>query len=103
MKTVFAMAALTLVSATSFAVDCLTQDGLVIAHGTSAVMYHTQSPRTQFGPMYDCARSSRVRTCDNGQLSVIPRECSQYDSGGCVDSWDERLEDTQFIFATCKD
>lgn len=103
MKTFFALILVSLAATTSFAADCVTKDGVTLADGTSTVLYHTAQPRKEFGPNYSCAGSARIRTCNNGALSVIPRECSQYDSGGCVDNWEDRLEDNQFVFARCED
>lgn len=104
MKAFFALV-LMFASSMSFAADCVSRDGVVIADGTSAVFYHSSNPSREFGPNYKCSYSTsqRVRTCNNGQLSVVPRQCSQYDSGGCVDSWEDMLEDTQFVFARCND
>lgn len=73
--------------------------------GASAVLYHSANPSKEFGPHYKCSYSTsqRIRTCNNGVLSVVPRECSQYDSGGCVDAWEDLLQDTEFVFARCND
>lgn len=101
----FVVALAGLFSSVTFAADCLTQDGVVIENGTSAVLYHSANPSKEFGPHYKCAYSTsqRIRTCNNGVLSVVPRQCSQYDSGGCVDAWEDLLEDTEFMFARCND
>lgn len=104
MKTFFALV-LMFASSASFAADCLSRDGVVIANGTTVLLYHSAQPSREFGPNYKCASksSSRLRTCNNGALSVVPRECSQRDSGGCVDSWEDMLQDTEFVFARCND
>jgi len=104
MKAFFA--ALIFVSAfamTASATDCVTADGATIADGASATLYYTLQPRKQIGPDYSCAEMSRVRTCVNGALTNNTPECSQYDSGGCVDHWVDRLADSDFALARCED
>ncbi|WP_413288075.1 hypothetical protein [Bdellovibrio sp. HCB337] len=85
------------------AADCVSVDGVVIPDGASAKFYYTANPSKDMGPSYTCGGTSRVRTCTNGQLSNNVPECSQYDSGGCVDYWMDRLADSDFSFAVCAD
>ena len=104
MKSFFA--ALALVSAfsmTASAQDCVTADGATIANGASAKLFYTLTPRQDLGPDYTCAEMSRVRTCVNGTLTNNTPACSQYDSGGCVDFWVDRLADADFALAVCND
>lgn len=103
MKSFFALILVSVSCATASAADCVTADGVTISNGSSVAMHYRAQPRKQVGPNFDCASVARTRTCVNGQLSVIPRECSQYDSGACVDSWIEMLQDTDFTFARCED
>lgn len=85
------------------AADCVSADGVQIPDGSSAVFYYASNPGKDMGPSYTCGGVARVRTCTNGTLSNNTPECSQYDSGGCVDYWMDRLPDSDFSFAVCKD
>lgn len=104
MKSFFA--ALALVSAfsiTTTANDCITVDGAIVTDGSTAKLFYLTQPRKQIGPNYTCNEMSRTRTCVNGTLSNNIPECGQYDSGGCVDHWVERLADSDFALANCED
>lgn len=103
MKSFFALVLVSVSCATASAVDCVTADGVTIANGTSAAMYYRAQPRKQIGPNYSCGFVSRTRTCVNGELSITPRECDQYDSGACVAHWIEMLQDNDFTFGRCED
>lgn len=92
-----------MIGATAQAQNCLSTDGLIIQDGASLKMYYVGQPRKKIGPNYTCNYVSRVRTCQNGQLSVKEVQCSQYDSGGCVDSWIDMLPDSSFSHVQCED
>lgn len=85
------------------ALYCVTADGVLIKHGESTTLHYKKRPRGQIGPNYTCVEVSRVRTCVDGQFSDVPRQCSEYDSGGCVDNWISQLPDTEFNYAHCLD
>ncbi len=82
---------------------CMTTDGLHIKHGEATTLYFKTLPRTQIGRNYTCVEVSRVRTCIDGEFSAVDRQCSEFDSGGCVDSWLSQLPDSEFIFGNCLD
>ena len=102
MKLLIAALTMTL-SVSAFAQDCVTADGVTIQNGQSAVLFYVSQPRKQIGPNYTCGSVARVRTCVNGELSNKPVVCSEMDSGGCVDSWIDVMDDASFTFAICKD
>lgn len=82
--------------------DCLSADGLSIPNGVSVKLYYSANPTKSLGPAYTCESVSRVRTCVNGVLSAQEIQCSEYDSGGCVDWWMDRLPDTDFATLQCQ-
>lgn len=95
--------ALSMCSSFAKASHCETVDGLWVENGQSILFYLTDQPRTQLGPNYTCKEVSRVRTCVDGRLSENTPTCSEFDSGGCVDSWLQQLSDFEFTFRTCRD
>lgn len=103
MKKFLAILALSICSHFAKASPCQTVDGLWVENGRSILFYLTDQPRTQLGPNYTCEEVSRVRTCVNGRLSEKTPACSEFDSGGCVDSWLQQLPDSEFTFQNCRD
>ncbi|MFV8258583.1 hypothetical protein ACNQKP_12295 [Bdellovibrio bacteriovorus] len=96
--------ALTLgLSAAAQADNCVSADGLIIPNGKTVRMYYSSQPTKEIGPNYTCNSTFRTRTCIDGALSTSVITCSEYDSGGCVDWWMDRLQDTDFSFAQCND
>lgn len=91
------------VSATAQAHNCVSAEGLIIPNGKTVRLYYSAQPTKEIGPNYTCNSTARTRTCIDGALSTSEIKCSQYDSGGCVDWWMDRLEDTDFSFAQCND
>lgn len=102
-KSLLFLVALTAGLSQALAQNCFTADGVEIQNGAMATLYYVQRPRIEIGPNYTCVEISRERACINGQLSVEPRECSDYDSGGCSDSWLAQLPDDAFTYGTCRD
>lgn len=82
--------------------NCVSADGLIIPNGVSVKLYYSATPTKTLGPAYTCDSVSRVRTCVDGVLSAKEIQCSQYDSGGCVDWWMDRLPGTDFATAQCQ-
>ena len=103
MKYVSVLAFSLLTVSNAHALYCVTADGLLLEHGTTATLYYKDQPRTQIGPNYTCAVVSRARTCVDGNFSEQTPVCSQYDSGGCVDGWLAQLPDAEFNFGACLD
>ncbi|UXR63893.1 hypothetical protein EZJ49_12545 [Bdellovibrio bacteriovorus] len=91
----FAMASIT------HAQDCVSADGLIIPDGLTVKLYYSANPTKSLGPAYTCDSVARVRTCVAGVLSAKEIQCSEYDSGGCVDWWMDRLPDTDFATVQC--
>lgn len=91
------------IAAQAQAADCRTIDGVTVPNGQPILLHFKNQPRTQIGPNYFCGLVSRVRTCVEGRFSEAPRDCSQFDSGGCVDGWLDMMPDNAFEFAQCED
>lgn len=95
----------TLLAPPAFAINaCYYGDKLVEIDSKATFYYVDESAK--IGPAYTCAELSRVRTCepfgDDAVWSDVQPECSQEDSGGCVDRWLDRLPDSAFTFTQCR-
>lgn len=82
---------------------CETADFYTVGDGQTVTLHYRQNPRQEIGPAYTCAQVARVRTCIGGKFSETPVVCSTRDSGGCADSWIEKLDDSAFVFGICAD
>lgn len=98
---VFAVISLSMTRA--IAKDCQTIDGMTFGDQSVVRLFYKSSPRTEIGPAYTCIEVSRQRTCLNGEFSNIAVRCRNIDSGGCADSWLERMEDNNFAYGNCQD
>lgn len=83
--------------------NCVTADGMIVPNGKTVALYYSANPTKEIGPNYTCEMTARTRTCVDGTLSQKTITCSEYDSGGCVDWWMDRLSDADFSVAQCKD
>ena len=101
--TLGAFALTILTSNGAVAKDCVTIDGVTITDQRVVRLFYRPSPRTEIGPAYTCVEVARQRTCLDGTFSTIPVRCRNVDSGGCADSWLERLEDENFVYGSCQD
>lgn len=76
------------------------REGILYQNGEQAVFYLVEN-HNEVGPNYTCASMGRVRTCEGNEWSKNVPECSEEDSGGCVDWWIDRLADSNFNATFC--
>jgi len=76
-------------------------NGGIYPLGAKVKFYYTNQS-AKIGPNYSCEDLSRVRTCGfKGVWSANQPECSQFDSGGCVDWWVDQMADSSFRYTSC--
>lgn len=93
---------LVFLASTTASAACITADGYEVPVGKTVELYMVDT-NVKVGPAYRCGGMKRTKTCVGNIFSGNPVECSQYDSGACVDNWIDQLDDSNFNFLVCKD